>query len=529
MNRSPLPTASARIVLTAAALLALTGTALGQNALGGGRSLDGGLSNTPGGRVNASVADLQTIVRFNTNAGNALNGPGFIGTTNRFNSTVGGYGASTGQFSRGTLSESSLLARNGSTFGSPLGTLSSSSFDRVAAIEAGYLPGGSLTSSVNLPQGTTANDYHGTIEPYVGFVRNGQGGVVMARGSSLRGLNLDPVTPPSMAPSDAPKVGTAATYSRVIDELRRASTARALENPNRIDLSANPTATPSTGPKPTDVTAATPPAPADGKTAKADPDATLKRLRDRLAATKTQTKPTSAAPTRVDDRTQPTGVTTPDPSNSAATVMLTEEDINALRNMGIKLDTLVPPGSNDAQATDGYTRLGQEALTAGRFGLADQLFQSALSRSPSNAMAQAGRIHATMGLGLLMTAGSDLRTYFVEHPEMIPVKFETTLLVPSGRAERLADMLTTDIARADGAMLNNGGLTLAYLGRQFDNGAWLEKGFAAMAVQTKNDPQGAELLSILKRVWGAPSVPPAPAAPTTPAAPAAPAGATPPK
>ena len=56
-------------------------------------------------------------------------------------------------------------------------------------------------------------------------------------------------------------------------------------------------------------------------------------------------------------------------------------------------------------------------------------------------------------------------------------------------------------------MLDNAGLTLAYLGRQFDNPAWLAKGLSAMADQTKNDPQGTELLTILKKVWGEPSAP----------------------
>ncbi|MBY0308766.1 MAG: hypothetical protein K2Q09_08500, partial [Phycisphaerales bacterium] len=60
----------------AIALFALAGAARAQNALGGGRALDGGLANLPGGRVNPSATDYQSILRYNTNAGNALNGPG---------------------------------------------------------------------------------------------------------------------------------------------------------------------------------------------------------------------------------------------------------------------------------------------------------------------------------------------------------------------------------------------------------------------------------------------------------------------
>ncbi|MBY0308616.1 MAG: hypothetical protein K2Q09_07735, partial [Phycisphaerales bacterium] len=194
---------------------------------------------------------------------------------------------------------------------------------------------------------------------------------------------------------------------------------------------------------------------------------------------------------------------TPDPSNGAATLSLTEDDIKALREMGIKLDTLVPAGATDAQATDAYTRLGQEALGGGRYGLADQLFQSALGRSPRNTMAQAGRINAVMGLGLLMTAGNDLRDFYTDHPEMIPVRFESTLLMPRARADHLAGLLTADIDKGADGTIANSGLTLAFLGRQFENQAWLDKGLDAMAAQTTGDPQGAELWKVLNAVWRA--------------------------
>jgi hypothetical protein len=336
--------------------------------------------------------------------------------------------------------------------------------------------------------------------------------------------------------NDTATSGTAATYNRVIDELRRASLARALDNPNRVDNSVN-TQTPANPPvnppggetagtnpanpanpaNPTNTTGTAKPAvPTPGAPVQYDPEAALKRLRDRLAA-----KPKPATPPTNDPTRRPDVATAPDPSNSAATTALTEEDINALRAMGLKLETLVPPNATDEQAADGYTRLGQEALTEGHFGLADQLFQSAISRAPGNALAQAGRIHATMGLGLLLTAGNDLRNYFVEHPEMIPVRFGDTLLVPRPRAERLAGMLITDLDQVDGPLLANGGLTLAYLGRQFDNPVWLTKGLDSMAIQTKDDKQGTELMSLLRRVWNVPAMT-APASPAAPAKPVAP-------
>ncbi|HZW05495.1 MAG TPA: hypothetical protein VFF65_00100, partial [Phycisphaerales bacterium] len=233
-----------------------------------------------------------------------------------------------------------------------------------------------------------------------------------------------------------------------------------------------------------------------------DPNATLRRLRERLAAN----KPAAPAPVDPNAPRRPDTPLTPDPSNAAATDALSEEDVAALRAMGLRLETLVPAGATDTEASDAYTRLGQEALTAGRFGLADQMFQSALNRNRSNVLAAAGGIHATMGLGLLMTAGSDLRQHLIAHPEMIPVRYTEALMMPRARADRLAAMLTADLDRDGGPLLPDAGLTLAYLGRQFDDAAWLAKGLEAMAKQTKGDPQGTELHALLMRVWaGAPA------------------------
>lgn len=523
---------------TAAALTLLAGTASAQNALGGGRALDNGLNAQPGGRVNLSAADYRSIVRFNTNAGNALNGPGLdVNSLNARGSLVAPWNRS-----NIGLSNSASSSRLNSTLGSQLGTSSGSMIDRVAVLEAGYLPQGALTSSVTLPQGTTSDDYRRTVEPYVGYVYDNRGNPILARASTLRGLTLAPYAPIQSvsSPGDAAKIGSAAEYNRVIDELRRASLAGIAGNTNRVDTSAtpppdttnnpsaqptaaNPTAPPADAAKPKkpeNTDKPNPPANPANPNPDADPsstrggtkydaDAALKRLRDRLAP------PAASRDTR-----KPT-TTTADPSNAAATSALTDEDVKALREMNIKLETLVPPGATDAQATDAYTRLGQEALSSGHFGLADQMFQSALSRNQGNTLALAGRINAVMGLGLLMTGGNDLRNFYVDHPEMIPVRFESSLLMPRSRADSLADMLTADMGRGEASLLNNSGLTLAYLGRQFDNPAWLTKGLDTMATQTKDDAQGTQLVAILRKVWNTPaSSAPAPVPAPAPSKPA---------
>jgi len=502
-------------MLTAAALLSLCGTALGQNALGSGRALDGGLSATPGGRINASTQDLQAIVRFNTNAGNALNGPGYVNTNGPRGSSFAARSGNLSSF--GVSANLSTLTLSGMRNYQASSGGGLNAFDTVGALEAGYLPGGALTSAVDLPQGTTASAYSRASDQSVGYLRTNQGSLLVARGSTLRGLTLEPVdTGAAPAPGTAAvTLATDANYGRVLDDLRRASASRTPGSVNRVDTSATtppPSTPPSTAVKPT----ATPPGAQPATPPADDPAETIKRLRERLATAKPKPVTPDGQPIK------PDAAVKPDPSNAAATPTLSEDDITALRAMGVRLDSLVPAGSSDAQAADGYTRLGQEALAAGRFGLADQMFQSALSRTPTNVLAKAGDIHATMGLGLLMSAGADLRAFFIDHPEMIPVRYDAAVLMPRGRADRLAEMITSDLDRPDGPLLPDSGLMLAYLGRQFDNGAWLTRGLTAMAAQTRNDPSGAELHTILSQVW-APQTPAPPVAPTpakpTPAGP----------
>jgi len=507
-------------LVTAAALLTLAGAALGQNALGSGRALDGGLSATPGGRINAYTQDLQAIVRFNTNAGNALNGPGYVNTNGPRGASFSATSGNLSSFGINANLTTLTLANMRNYQASSSGGINA--FDSVGALEAGYLPGGALTSAVDLPQGTTASAYSRASDQSVGYLRTTQGAVLVARGSTLRGVTLEPLDPTlALAPGAAPvTLASDANYGRVLDDLRRASTSRTPGSVNRIDNSATtppaPTSTPAPG---TAVKPTTNPPGAKPETPPADdPVETIKRLRERLNTAKPKPATPDAQPVKPDVNVKP------DPSNVAATPTLSDDDIVALRAMGVRLESLVPPGSSDAQAADGYIRLGQEALAAGRFGLADQMFQSALSRTPGNVLAKAGDIHATMGLGLLMSGGADLRAFFIDHPEMIPVRYDTAVLMPRGRADRLAEMITSDLDRPDGPLLPDSGLMLAYLGRQFDNAAWLSRGLTAMATQTKNDPPGAELHTILNQVWTAP----ASATPTapTPARPT-PAGPTP--
>ncbi|HZW05531.1 MAG TPA: hypothetical protein VFF65_00290, partial [Phycisphaerales bacterium] len=132
---------SMRLPAAAACILTLAGTAFGQNALGGGRALDGGLNANPGGRINASTRDLQSIIRYNS-SGNSLAGPG-LGA--RGSSSGSPYPGTLGDaISRGLVRDTSIISRYAPSQlrGGGAGTLSAPRVDRVAALESGNLPQG---------------------------------------------------------------------------------------------------------------------------------------------------------------------------------------------------------------------------------------------------------------------------------------------------------------------------------------------------------------------------------------------------
>ncbi|MFN7374363.1 MAG: hypothetical protein ACK5TP_01535 [bacterium] len=247
-------------------------------------------------------------------------------------------------------------------------------------------------------------------------------------------------------------------------------------------------------------------------------DASLERLRARLRG--------ESMPTGTVGIGQPPGMTTPakvatpnGPSSGAMgagggapggqqpRVPKLEElpdfgGVQALEQMRVRVQELVPEGATREQAADGFIKLGQELLAAGRFVSAEQAFDQALLRQRENLFARAGRVHAQLGAGMFLSSGLELRRLLTDHPEMIPVRFDAALVMPVSRAGQIVETIREQWASNPGSPVSReGALQMAYLGYQFDEAAWLADGLAEMERLFTESPE-RELSLVLRRVWG---------------------------
>ncbi len=172
------------------------------------------------------------------------------------------------------------------------------------------------------------------------------------------------------------------------------------------------------------------------------------------------------------------------------------ESISKLLN---QLRTDLPRvGSLAADAEDRANKLmkqAETALAAGEYFDAEALYRQAKINAPANPLATVGLIHAQMGAGLIRSASANLHTLFEQHPELINVKYEATVLPPKERLQWLQGELQRMIDAQDHA--GQPGLLLAYLGHQTQSRQLIRYG---LAVAEANAPRDA-LLGVLRGVW----------------------------
>lgn len=171
--------------------------------------------------------------------------------------------------------------------------------------------------------------------------------------------------------------------------------------------------------------------------------------------------------------------------------------LQLLREAPGTISALVP---RDTTAEDFYTRqmkTAQEHLIADRYFTAEEWFTRALATRPGDEMAQVGRIQAELGAGLLLSAATNLRTLFREHPELIGAKYGDDLQPTPERRVELAAVLTEHID-TDSVMATESALLLAYMGYQTDRREWLERGLAYM----REHKDVESLFPLLVAVWG---------------------------
>lgn len=187
-----------------------------------------------------------------------------------------------------------------------------------------------------------------------------------------------------------------------------------------------------------------------------------------------------------------------------------EETIEAMREAASEpVSSLVGAGLESRDAFTVHASMGQRYLAEGRYFDAEERFARALVVRPGDPACLAGRMHAQLGAGMILSASLNLRELLAEHPATAPVRYGPELLPSAERQEALIAMLRENIAA--GSLERPSGLLLAYLGYQRGERGLIEEGLSAFArvtvsaMPTQSEAQEAratmELTALLRRVW----------------------------
>ncbi len=209
----------------------------------------------------------------------------------------------------------------------------------------------------------------------------------------------------------------------------------------------------------------------------------------------------------------PDSTSTPARTRSAWDVYADQQLTKALQSMrqGERLKSLL---SADAEkALPDYAKLMSDAataLSAGRYFDAETLYTRAMFLNPDpvsatagDVMARVGRVHAQLGAGLTMSSATALRALFIDHPEMLPVRYDPAIILPAKRAEALAQELSLEMGKGMTALADESAYLLAYMGFQFENQAWLDEGLKRMKLRASDmDLARAEQALAARRIWG---------------------------
>lgn len=188
----------------------------------------------------------------------------------------------------------------------------------------------------------------------------------------------------------------------------------------------------------------------------------------------------------------PGGVEAPIQPPASPLESLDETRLNQLTQPLPPIKTLA--GDNTSQFAE-RVRLGETALSEGRFFDAESWFDIALYYTPQHPLALAGRAHAQLGSGKYRSAALGLRRLFEAHPELINSRYESNLLPPPERLDAIAAELEQMIARPGAAI--ESGLLLAYVGHLTDRPELIEKGLTDLAARQEDDALGP----VLRRIW----------------------------
>ncbi len=222
------------------------------------------------------------------------------------------------------------------------------------------------------------------------------------------------------------------------------------------------------------------------------------------------------------------GVRVPQPSPAQPdTPMITPAETVDLRDT-VLIEALRQAAENppvrelipaDAPPDAEYTILMRNAardMADGRFFDAEATYERAVrvrglervaGGTNAIAMARAGRLNAQLSAGLFLSSALSLRNLLRDHPEIAPMRYDSSLLMTERRAENIVEYLT-DSPESGTALGADAGWCIAYLGFQFSRADWLAKGLNELeqALPAMSAADRA-LVEFVRQVWR-PATPP---------------------
>lgn len=186
--------------------------------------------------------------------------------------------------------------------------------------------------------------------------------------------------------------------------------------------------------------------------------------------------------------------------------------IDAIRDAGGEIDSFLLGSANPGDLYADHVQNGERLLGESQYFDAEERFVRALAMRPGDVVSMLGRLHAQIGGGLYMSAAVNLRGLFVEHPEIVGVRYRGSTLPNAERLAtvkgELAEMLTLSESKR-GLPTPEAALLLAYVGFQTGDEPAMVRGLGAIArehaaraaAEGQPAPEPDALEDLLRGVW----------------------------
>lgn len=234
------------------------------------------------------------------------------------------------------------------------------------------------------------------------------------------------------------------------------------------------------------------------------------RVEDNALRQSESTAPTGDAPFAPAVPDQPTG-DEPESGDEMTFEQRVDAAIEAAeRVLGrpIELDGMQASRADDPVFTRHMDR-GVDLLREERWFDAEERFAAALALAPGDPMASLGRVHAQLGAGMFLSAGTNLRRLYIGYPELIAARVDKAFMPGDKRLDEVRMLLRS---RMDPIthISDECALLLAYIGRQASNQTDLDEGLRRLGALSLNAETGEAdtLARVLIATWGdTPAVP----------------------